>query len=464
MKDLLKYFRLSAMALVAALAMSSCGDDEIEKPIITPDVPTDIQGAHFDAENETTSLLFAGMEERSVTYTLTRNSKEGDLTVAIKVISASEGLQVPDRVVFRDGAATAEFVVTAPQNPEEGKTYSFEVEVEGADEFAASGATRFSASIIFPIKHYARMWFTGLVAEYGYFRNDIYEMEGAFIFPNFLESGTDMWVRYDKTATTTVECDLATEPSYKADDEDYPGCYYLYCWQELEDDENGAYTTFYPHGKDARCIVEDFTFYVSKDGNNFTIYSPENRSGYMAIADVYFYDTQKEKTTQMYWQYLNWVIIDDEAADTYDYSEPAPIEVNEDVLAEFAGAWTFTGTDAYCENEAFTPGSSYECNINVEDGELHMTGLLGTALDDNNEETYLVGKYYEESQTVKFVLNNYIYDGATDTWFYITDFTLSVSRNDEGKLVMSNANLFYFYAYDEDWLNASYGSMTFTKK
>ena len=464
MKKTFKYFRQGLMLMAAALAFVACSDDpaDPEKPIIDPVVELDIQGAHFDESNETTSILLG--DERSVSYTLTRNTDKGALTVPVKVLSASEGLNVPDVVVFKEGSATANYTVTAPQNVEEGSTYNFEVELEGADQFAENGATRFSATIAFPKKHQARMWFTGYVREYGYFLTDVYELgNGSFLFSDFMNSGTDFWVRYDKDATSTHEVSVTTEPSYIGMDEDAPGCYYMSCWQE--DPENpegdGTWTQFYPHGKDARVNIEYMTMYVSNDGYQACVYNPENQSGWFYLSTVGFSDQATEK----YWVLLNWVITDDPENDGFDYSEPDEVIIDANAMTKFVGTYTFTGTDPYCEDASMTPKANYEVEIYMENDELRMVGFLGTPTDYNYEDSYFVGKWDEEAGTITFgdgAAGCYTYDG--DIWYYVYDFKLVVGEDETGNITLTKDGTWHFYGYGADWLDASYSSMKFVKQ
>lgn len=303
------------------MALAACQSEESFQP--GDPVAADCQEVHFDQSNETMAMLLAGSTERTVTYTLKRNQAQGELDVPIRVHKLDEGLTLDQSIHFADGDTTATLHITAPQEVQEGTTYDFDVELETteANPYKTDlGATRFSGSISFPRKRYARMWFTGMVDYLGYFLSEVYDLgNGSFLFSNFLESGTDLWVRYDRDATSTVECEVATEPNYIEQDTDNPGCWYVYCWDENKE-ENDGYTVFYPHGKDAKVSITEMVFYVSTDGYQACVYNPAGQSGWACLSSILFSDKEQE----MNWKYINWVFTDTPYEDGYDYQEPDP--------------------------------------------------------------------------------------------------------------------------------------------
>lgn len=313
--------KFKAGLLIGVLALlTACTTEETFQP--GPDVPASCQEVCFDGSNEPLALLLASQEERTVTYTVSRSQASGAIDVPVVVRNAAEGLTIDSSVHFADGETTTEFHITAPQQVEEGTTYNFDVELTGdnVNPYHGEGATRFSGSISFPRKRYARMWFTGMVDYLGYFLTEAYDLgNGSFLFSNFLESGTDIWVRYDKSATSTVECEVTTSPSYVENDTDNPGCWFVYCWDENKD-ENDGYTEFYPHGKNAKVHIQAMTIYVSTDGYQACVYNPAGQSGWMCLSNILFSD----KETEMTWKFINWVFTDTPYEDGYDYDEPDP--------------------------------------------------------------------------------------------------------------------------------------------
>lgn len=307
--------------MAALLLMAGCKDSETFQP--GEPVAADCQEVHFSASNETISMLLASGTEREVTYIVERNQTKGELTLPVSIHKADKGLVVPAAIHFADGSATAEFVIKAPEEVQEGTTFDFDIEISGTqtNPYKLSvGATRFSASISFPRKRYARMWFTGMVDYLGYFLSEVYDLgNGSLLFSNFLQSGTDWWVRYPASATSAVECDITTSPSYIEQDTDNPGCWYLYCWDDSKE-ENDGYTIFYPHGKDAKVSILEACLYVTTDGYQACIYNPDSQSGWALFSTILFSD----KSNEMNWKYINWVFTDTPYEDGYDYDEPDP--------------------------------------------------------------------------------------------------------------------------------------------
>lgn len=308
------------IGLAVLCLLSSCSQKEEEfEP--GPAVSSTCQQVHFDADNEAVSILIASNPAREVVYTLSRQTSQGSLTVPVHVISASEGLQLPQTISFADGETSTTFVIGTPQQVEEGTSFDFEVMLEGDDVNPyTEGAMRFSGTISFPRKRWGRMWFSNYIENYGYFLQSFYDLgNGSLLAPDFLQSGTDLWVRYDASATTTVECDLQTSPSWIENDEANAGCYYIYCWDE-DEKENDGYTQFYPNGKDAKMYIKEMILYVSHDGYNASVYNPTTGSGWLQLSTVWFSDRSSEAS----WKFLNWVFTDDPENDGYYYGEPDP--------------------------------------------------------------------------------------------------------------------------------------------
>lgn len=343
--------------ILALVAMAACSSEETFQA--GDAIPDGCQEVKFDTTNVNLSMLLASGTERSVEYTLSRKSGEGTLDIPVRVRHADEGLTIDKSVHFGEGETTALLHVTAPDEVPEGTTYEFDVELDSPHAnpyLLKQGATRFSAAISFPRKRYARMWFTGMLDYMGYFLTEAYDLgNGSFLFSNFLESGTDLWVRYDKNATSTVECELTTDPCYIEQDADNPGCWYLYCWNEDKEDNDG-YTIFYPHGKDAKVSITEMIFYVTTDGYQACVYNPVSQSGWAYLSSVIFSD----KGSEMYWKYLNWVFTDTPYEDGYDYDEPDPTNLPSGTVLDATAKFHFddNGLKAF-KQEAVVVAKNY---------------------------------------------------------------------------------------------------------
>lgn len=136
------------------------------------------------------------------------------------------------------------------------------------------------------------------------------------------------------------------------------------------------------------------------------------------------------------------------------------------ILDQFAGKYLFTGGNPSCDVAALAPAANYECEITVHGDELHMTGFLGEVEDGTTP--YYKGVYNEVLGTICFECvdaynGGYVVDPATGIYYYVYDFTLNVDRNEAGHITLSRDGAFYFYAYGNDWLSASYSSLFFEK-
>lgn len=299
------------------------------------EVAAGCQEVTFDVDNEITSMLTATEPGRSISYTLTRKSGAEAVSVPVKVHAATEGMMLPQTVEFAAGETTATYTVTTPDAVKEGSSYSFDVELTGdnVNPYKGDGATRFSATIAFPKILTARMYFTNLAADLGYFRQTCYDIgSGKLCFPDFLHSGTDVWMFYDESSANamfasqetdpdyagySLEATLTTDPSYVEDDEDYAGCQMIWCWDEAKSEseaDNYGYTVFYPHGTNGVLKLDELCLYT---GDGWTGYNPVTGVGYMGVMQMNF----NIKSNYIYWSGIQFRFVDPET-DTTDYSEP----------------------------------------------------------------------------------------------------------------------------------------------
>lgn len=308
---------ISALTIVGAW---SCTTEEAFEP--GPTVPADCQEVHFDLSDGTTAMLIASEPERTATFTVERSKGDGPLTVPVSVISKDEGITLPATVEFADGETHTQFTVTAPAEVADGTTFEFEVQLEGdhANPYT-EGATHFSGALAFPKSRIARMYFTNAKEFMGYMRQEFYDLgNGRLLAKDFLQSGTDVWLIYDRNATSQVDCTVTTSPSYIEADDTYDGCAYVYCWDETlpdDADHNYGYTTFYPHGRDANTHISSLCLYY---GDQWSVYDPGTGSGWIGIAQIQF----STRDNLNYWEWLNFRFVDEATDAETDYSEPDP--------------------------------------------------------------------------------------------------------------------------------------------
>lgn len=312
---------LSSWALaLASLLCAACSSEEVFEP--GPAVPQTCQGVHFALSEGSTAMLIAAEPERTALFTVKRNLTSGAISVPVRVISKADGLVIPGAVDFADGEATTLFAISTPQDVEAGTSFEFEVELEGDNVNPyTEGATRFSGTVAFPKSRIARMNFTNAKAFMGYMRQEFYDLgNGRLIARNFLESGTDVTLIYDKDATETVDCTVTTSPSYVEADDTYAGCNYVWCWDEKYSDDadhNYGYTTFYPHGRNAKTYISSLCLYY---GDEWSVYNPTSGDGWIGISEIQF--STRENTN--YWEWLNFKFVDEATDEETDYSEPDP--------------------------------------------------------------------------------------------------------------------------------------------
>ncbi|MDO4210764.1 MAG: hypothetical protein Q4D23_03475 [Bacteroidales bacterium] len=164
-------------------------------------------------------------------------------------------------------------------------------------------------------------YYKNLVSYMGYMRQEFYDLgNGRLIAKNFLESGTDVTLIYDKNATETVDCTVTTSPSYVQADDEYAGCTFVWCWDEQygdDADHNYGYTAFYPHGRDAKTYISSLCLYY---GDEWSVYNPVSGDGWIGISEIQF--STRDKVN--YWEWLNFKFVDEATDAETDYTEPDP--------------------------------------------------------------------------------------------------------------------------------------------
>lgn len=115
--------------------------------------------------------------------------------------------------------------------------------------------------------------------------------------------------------------------------------------------------------------------------------------------------------------------------------------------------------------------TSYKVTVTVENGAVHMTGLIGTPVVADDDEfgygtvpSYYVGAYDDEAQTLTFSLPEgaQIVDEAAGSIYSLANpFTLKLSLDENGKYVMSTTDPVVFTVVGETNGTLSYADATF---
>lgn len=115
--------------------------------------------------------------------------------------------------------------------------------------------------------------------------------------------------------------------------------------------------------------------------------------------------------------------------------------------------------------------TSYKVNVTVENGAVHMTGLIGTPVVADDDEfgvgtvpSYYVGAYDDEAQTLTFSLPEgaqIVDEAAGNIYSLANPFTLKLSLDENGKYVMSTTQPVEFTVAGETNGTLSYADATF---
>ncbi len=156
-------------------------------------------------------------------------------------------------------------------------------------------------------------------------------------------------------------------------------------------------------------------------------------------------------------------------AETPTYS-PAPA----DLAGKYTittGAATFDGDTEYITT---VPATTYKGTIKVNaNGEATMTGLIGTPMTQSEEtmvatDSCYVGKYDAAASTITFSIPDgyFMTDSEYNAWLLKSPFTVSVSKGDDGKYVLSTsaAITYDFWGENEDEATCSFAGLTMTQQ
>ena len=256
LKDFISYslsILSCACAAVLALAPVACSSESTWEP--GPGVKADVQQVRFVDDGSSTHIIMPGFDVSNQVVHVRRSVTAGRLVVPIEVLSATEGLVIPESVTFEDGESDATFEVALREGLTSGSyKYYLRLASDEVDPYTSlDGVSSFRGTISFAIPLRAQLWVTGYDTRIGTWAEDILDMgEGDYLFPDFCHSGYALRLHIDGQNYVAVYAYRATLPTFSYD---YGNFVYLY------DNAAGAFVECYPHGTDSWVTITEITFF-----------------------------------------------------------------------------------------------------------------------------------------------------------------------------------------------------------
>ena len=246
-------YKLSAVCVIALTFMmvTACSSDD-DKWEPGPPVKEGCQQVHFASSNPTLALASGS----GLDLIVKRETSAGALTVPVKVLSASEGVVVPDKVTFADGENTTILTIRVPETATTGDRFLYELQLEGdeVDPYSVlDGTSYFKGLISFALQRRAQLCVSGFTTgKLGWWGEDVYEIEtGNYIIENFCRSGLGLRLVVDSENNVIVSAYGFVPYLYTAD---YGEFLYLTYY-------NDGYLTFNPWGDDFPVNVTSMTIF-----------------------------------------------------------------------------------------------------------------------------------------------------------------------------------------------------------
>lgn len=232
------------------LFFSCSSDEETWKP--GPKTKDGCQQVHFSGENP--SIAFASADGFDVI--VKRTITTGNLTVPVKVISASEGVIIPPSVTFNDGSDEAYLNIQVPATATTGDSFNFELKLEGdeVDPYADLDGTSYYKGFISFAKHRrAQVYISGYDRVLGRWAEDLYDLGGGtFLINDFMRSSVNLLLTVDKDNYVVVSPYNCSPYLYTAD---YGDFIYLHYWSDR------TANVFNPWGDDFDVNVTTMTIF-----------------------------------------------------------------------------------------------------------------------------------------------------------------------------------------------------------
>ena len=142
----------------------------------------------------------------------------------VKVVSQSEGLEIPTSVTFAAGDSLAELNIKAPQQVQLKDVYKYEVKLEGKEVDPYSkldGGIVFSGQLNFPEAKKADFWMangSNGLSLFNYWEETLMDLgNNNFFIKDFMHSGENLWLNTSSSGVLTVKSDSWTKASIVPD-------------------------------------------------------------------------------------------------------------------------------------------------------------------------------------------------------------------------------------------------------
>lgn len=155
------------------------------------------QQVRFSSDSPSSPEILSG-DPSQISIGVCRNTKSGELTVPISVISADPELQIPEFVRFDDGVDSVSISIIGPDSLAEGHDYHFALQLEGehTDPYSIlNGTTKFYGTMRICIPVVIRCVLQ-IGTTYQYYNHKAYLRDHKIVLPNFFGSSVKVEVNY----------------------------------------------------------------------------------------------------------------------------------------------------------------------------------------------------------------------------------------------------------------------------
>lgn len=306
--------------MAAAVSFASCVKQNPDNNGNGDKPETELADVFFSSQNGDYCYYVGSGEDATAELIVVRENATKADEYAIKVISADEGVTIPQSASFAEGETRTSISVTGPTDAQSGTIYSFEIMFTGDNvnpsANSTAGTTRCEGSFYFYQEMTAAACFlpwsgTGDVYNYmGDIKQTIWKLdEYNYIFKNFLGSKYDMKVILN-SANNYIQTISYGYDFYTASDEEGGVEYYFYNESVEDFADNDYWEEFAPKG-DSR-VISGITLFLSSAGA-YSAFNPSVPYFYFACPQVYFYVSESDTDYSFTnWQYLCFFLYSDE--------------------------------------------------------------------------------------------------------------------------------------------------------